>query len=197
MIGIVEFRRLALSGIAALGLSIAPLPAIAAPPWSNPPAGTTVVDAKGNVVGQLVGVSTVEREINERWVVFSIGTQGLQTTVLPLTNILNFNIYYTVPGCPSNSTTNPPYMVATNVPANGYVVSAPPFTTGYVTSGSLYYPGPAKPITVYSILGNITSLSPLVGICQDAPSFGPPFSAVAGVLKKVNLGPFTPPFTVK
>ncbi len=146
--------------------------------------GTSVIDAKGQYVGQIVGQGLAARKLNNQWLSFGVSAEGLATSATPLNSV-----YYIVAGCPKNGAA---YLEANSLPLAAALINVDS-SSAYHTQAIALYPGPATQITVRSVLAAITSISPLTGACTNVT----PFSLRAGVLQISNLGPFSSPFIVK
>jgi hypothetical protein len=208
MMSIFQIRRLALGAVMGVGLvNIAAFTALAEPvePLSHHdhnPTGRTVVDSTGKLVGLLIssGVydNLVELQIKNQWVIFGIGTAGLDSSSgLGL-------LFFTDQNCQSQ-----PYVAAEQTPPYGFLrafnvnvnYTSYFFDSGthtYVSSGTLIYPSLPHTILTIANYGGITSLSPLTVTCyKSATNPFIPRPLLVGPMATVDLGPFTPPFSVK
>jgi hypothetical protein len=134
------------------------------------PQALGVWDSQGRLVGNLVGQSQVELVIVGKSIALSIEPTGIP---------VGTSFYYTTPDCSGQ-----PYLDATSLPINGYVLG------DIERNAIVYFPGPITSI-VQNSAGGENSLgqlgcSPISQVSRTvAPAYANRFPT-----------PFTPPFCV-
>ena len=145
-----------------------------------------IYDAKGNMVGSLIGLSLAVQQINGFFVGFPIGYPGLKSE--------SISLYFSSRDC-----TGTAYISASDLPLQGKIFIRPEdgslLNDGiYSDTGVLIFANPPfVTIRTMSILA-VTNVSPLSGNCSEVEAKMTAFVGSAGTIK---LGPYKTPFIIR
>jgi hypothetical protein len=145
-----------------------------------------IYDAKGNIVGSLIGSSLAAQQINGFFVGFPIGYSGLKSEAVSL--------YFSSRDC-----TGTAYISASDLPLQGKIFIRPEdgslLNDGiYSDSGVLIFANPPfVTIRTMSILA-VSNVSPLSGNCSEVEA---KMTALVGSAGTIKLGPYKIPFVIR
>jgi hypothetical protein len=140
----------------------------------------SVIDSRGQIVGQLISPSTIARKFNNIWIIYTVTANGFAPA-----DSTDFSFIHTSTNCSGSR-----YMLAEKLPANGLVDVTDAPTTLYM---------PAPPIQLFKI-GSIESFASNDSIAHPGryctALLNPHYVGRVATVPLSTLG-LVPPFSVK